>query len=160
MTGFRFKSTWKSTKNRTNKCVSYKCNELLHSNENEWTAAICNMKNFTKGILRDINQTHKEAYILHYSISVYFKTKGNYSMVLKVRTGSLEEGGREQRWKEMKKAFEVLLVSISWPQQRLYGCVYFAITHWSGYLRSIHFICIIYINFKLKHKRDVGNLFY
>lgn len=160
MTGFRFKSTWKSTKNRTNKCVSYKYNELLHSNENEWTAAICNMKNFTKMILREINQTHKEEYILHYSISVYFKTKGNYSMVLKVRTGSLEEGGREQRWREMKKAFEVLLVSISWPGRRLYGCVHFAITHWSGYLWFVHFICIIYINFKLKHKRDVGNLFY
>lgn len=71
------------------------------------------MKNFTKMILREINQRHKEEYTLHYSISVYFKTKGNYSMVLKVRTGSLEEGGRKQRWGEMKKAFEVLLVSIS-----------------------------------------------
>lgn len=70
------------------------------------------MKNFTKMISREISQTHKE-YTLYYSISVYFKTKGNYSMVLKVRIGSLEEGGREQRWGEMEKAFEVLLVSIS-----------------------------------------------
>lgn len=54
------------------------------------------MENFTKIILREINQTCKEEYILRYFISIYFKTRENYSVVLKVRTVVLlrkEEGG-------------------------------------------------------------------
>lgn len=59
-------------------------------------------RNLTKEMMRERNQTHKKEYILHDSISIYFKIRQNCSVVLLRK----EE---ESNGRGMRKAFEVFI---------------------------------------------------
>lgn len=88
-----------------------------------YCAAIKMSELLLRATLREINQTHKKEYILYDSISVYFKTRQDYSAVLlKKEKGAMIVRGREE-------AFEVLVKSISHPGWWWHGCVHFTGIH-------------------------------
>lgn len=63
-------------------------NKILHNNDKAWTTATCNKTNETEGDT-ERKMLDTEVYI---AIYIKFKTRQNYTRVLKVRIDSWEEG--------------------------------------------------------------------
>ena len=114
---------------------------------------MCDMEKLHEDNTEGSNEDTQES-TGHDSISVYFKARQNYVVVLL----SKEEGGND--WEGHEEGFWGAGNVYFRPGGYWHGCVCFAVIHWSVHLWRGHtFTCVLYISFKGKSKKDLGDVF-